>query len=68
MRLFTKEEFKKIKIGQLIYSDLHNCFLVVECISFIEFGIVWLIYKGKRITFPHIIDNIRYVTNIQKQE
>jgi hypothetical protein len=59
MKLFNKKEFKEIKLGQFIYSDLYNCILLVECVRFLDSGIVWLMNPYIKKTYPHTIKYIK---------
>ena len=44
------------KIGMRVYSTLHDKFMIVECVRFLNDGIVWLSDFNK--TYPHTLKNI----------
>jgi hypothetical protein len=47
---------KDLKLGMRIFSTLHNKFMIVECVRFLDVGVVWLCDNKK--TYAHTINFI----------
>ncbi len=50
--------FKKLRLDQCVYSLMHNQIMKVECVRFLDSGIVWL--KDAHKTYPHTIKDLEF--------
>ena len=48
---------ENLKLGQIVFSTMHDKIMRVECIRFLDIGIVWLQDSYK--TYPHTKEDMR---------